>query len=108
MNTNVQQLLRLLKVTAIDGGSELRPVGILYHVIRVASGERKKGPAGKESLRPEKKKSSARVGSILFSFQETVLWVLSFLEKKICVPKGMGNRWKNVDEEEEKTDSTSL
>ena len=73
----------------------------------MALGERKKGPAGKESLRSEKK-SSARVGAILFSFQETVLWVLSFLEKKICVPEGMGNRWKNVDEEEEKTDSTSL
>ena len=69
----------------------------------------KRGPAGKESLRPEKKKrSSARVGAILFSFQETVLWVLSFFEKKIYVPEGRGNRWENADEEEEKTDSTSL
>ena len=58
VNTNVQQLLRLLKSQPLMGGSELRPVGILYHVIRVALGERKKGPAGKESLRSEKKKLS--------------------------------------------------
>ena len=55
VNTNVQQLLRLLKSQPLMGGSELRPVGILYHVIRVALGEMKRGTAGKESLRPEKK-----------------------------------------------------
>ena len=90
MNANVQQLSKLLKSQPLMGGSDLRPVGFLYHDIRGEEG--KKDRRLERGTTPEKK-SSARVGAILFSFQETVLWVLSCVEKKICVLEGRGNRW---------------
>ena len=83
------------------GGSELRPVGILYHVIR-------EDPPARRGCLEKKEEAQLELGRFCSASKRLHSGYCLSWRRKSVYRRVWGNRWKNVDEEEEKTDSTSL